>query len=117
MSILRIERLFGFQYRTNVPFSQSSPDRGAAAAVRRSGRREHAILPGPRVRTHTAARRRSPRRRGGADRVDASCLQENLQRALAQVSRAVATKTTMPILGNVLIAADEERLKLSATNL
>jgi DNA polymerase III subunit beta len=62
-------------------------------------------------------RRRSPRRRGGADTVDASCLQENLQRALAQVSRAVATKTTMPILGNVLIAAEGERLKLSATNL
>ena len=35
--------------------------------------------------------------------MDASCLQENLQRALALVSRAVATKTTMPILGNVLI--------------
>jgi DNA polymerase-3 subunit beta len=49
--------------------------------------------------------------------VDASCLQENLQRALAQVSRAVATKTTMPILGNVLIAAEDARLKISATNL
>jgi DNA polymerase III subunit beta len=49
--------------------------------------------------------------------VDASCLQENLQRALAQVSRAVATKTTMPILGNVLIATDDARLKISATNL
>ncbi|HEU0114953.1 MAG TPA: DNA polymerase III subunit beta [Thermomicrobiales bacterium] len=49
--------------------------------------------------------------------MDASCLQENLQRALAQVSRAVATKTTMPILGNVLIAAEDARLKISATNL
>jgi DNA polymerase-3 subunit beta len=49
--------------------------------------------------------------------VDASCLQENLQRALAQVSRAVATKTTMPILGNVLIAAADGRVKISATNL
>ncbi len=49
--------------------------------------------------------------------MDASCLQENLQRALALVSRAVATKTTMPILGNVLISTDEERLRISATNL
>src|SRR5690242_21280581 len=77
-----------------------------------------AILGDPRVRTHRAKRPRRRRpRRGGAGKVDASCLQENLQRALAQVSRAVATKTTMPILGNVLIATDDARLKISATNL
>ncbi|MDQ3467911.1 MAG: DNA polymerase III subunit beta [Chloroflexota bacterium] len=46
-----------------------------------------------------------------------SCLQENLQRALAQVSRAVATKTTLPVLSNVLMATDEGRLKIAATNL
>lgn len=46
-----------------------------------------------------------------------SCLQENLQRSLAQVSRAVATKTALPVLGNVLLATDEGRLKIAATNL
>ena len=46
-----------------------------------------------------------------------SCLQENLQRALAQVSRAVATKTAMPVLSNVLLATDEGRLRIATTNL
>ncbi len=46
-----------------------------------------------------------------------SCLQENLQRALAQVSRAVATKTALPVLSNVLLATDDGRLKVAATNL
>jgi DNA polymerase-3 subunit beta len=50
-------------------------------------------------------------------RVKVSCLQENLQRALAQVSRAVATKTALPVLSNVLLATDEGRLKIAATNL
>lgn len=46
-----------------------------------------------------------------------SCLQENLQRALAQVSRAVASKTALPVLSNVLIATDNGRLRIAATNL
>ena len=46
-----------------------------------------------------------------------SCLQENLARGLAIVGRAVATRTTLPITQNVLITTDENRLKLSATNL
>ncbi len=46
-----------------------------------------------------------------------SCLQENLSKGLAIVSRAVATRTTLPITQNVLIATDQSRLKLSATNL
>ena len=46
-----------------------------------------------------------------------SCLQENLSRGLGIVSRAVSTRSTLPVLGNVLIATDEGRLKLSATNL
>lgn len=46
-----------------------------------------------------------------------SCLQETLQRALGQVSRAVATKTALPVLSNVLLATDEGRLKIAATNL
>ena len=46
-----------------------------------------------------------------------SCLQETLQRALGQVSRAVATKTALPVLSNVLLATDDGRLKIAATNL
>ncbi len=46
-----------------------------------------------------------------------SCLQENLNRGLAIVGRAVATRTTLPITQNVLLTTDQSRLKLSATNL
>jgi DNA polymerase-3 subunit beta len=46
-----------------------------------------------------------------------SCLQENLNRGLSIVGRAVATRTTLPITNNVLLAAEEGRLKLVATNL
>ena len=46
-----------------------------------------------------------------------ACLQDQLQRALGLVSRAVATKTALPILGNVLLSAEDDRLELSATNL
>lgn len=46
-----------------------------------------------------------------------SCQQEDLQRALSQVSRAVARKSTLSVLSNVLLVAEEQRLKLSATNL
>ncbi|MEJ7900969.1 MAG: DNA polymerase III subunit beta [Thermomicrobiales bacterium] len=46
-----------------------------------------------------------------------SCLQENLQRALARVSRAVATKSALPALSNVLLASDDGRLRIAATNL
>jgi len=46
-----------------------------------------------------------------------SCMQESLSRGLATVSRAVATRSTLPILSNVLLASDNGRLKLSATNL
>jgi DNA polymerase III subunit beta len=48
--------------------------------------------------------------------VDVSSPQDLLQRTLAQVTRAVATKTTYPVLSNVLIDADGETLKLAATN-
>jgi DNA polymerase-3 subunit beta len=44
-------------------------------------------------------------------------LQENLARGLGIVSRAVAPRSTLPVLSNVLIATDEGRLRLSATNL
>ncbi|MFC1908855.1 DNA polymerase III subunit beta [Chloroflexota bacterium] len=46
-----------------------------------------------------------------------SCLQENLNKGLNVVGRAVATRTTLPITNNILLATDEGRLKLVATNL
>jgi DNA polymerase-3 subunit beta len=46
-----------------------------------------------------------------------SCLQENLDRGLGVVGRAVATRTTLPITNNVLLATEQSRLKLAATNL
>jgi len=46
-----------------------------------------------------------------------SCLQENLSKGLNVVGRAVATRTTLPITNNVLLATDQSRLKLVATNL
>jgi DNA polymerase-3 subunit beta len=46
-----------------------------------------------------------------------SCLQENLAKGLSIVSRAVAARSTLPVLGNVLLATDQGRLKLAATNL
>jgi len=46
-----------------------------------------------------------------------SCLQENLNRGLGTVGRAVATRPTLPITNNVLLATDQSRLKLVATNL
>ncbi len=45
------------------------------------------------------------------------CLQENLNAALADVGRAVASRTPLPITSNVLISTDAGRLRLSATNL
>jgi len=44
-------------------------------------------------------------------------LQENLARGLGTVSKAVSPRSTLPVLANVLIASDEGRLRLSATNL
>jgi DNA polymerase-3 subunit beta len=50
-----------------------------------------------------------------------SCLQEQLSKGLSVVGRAVATKTTLPVLNHILLATEntEEggRLKLAATNL
>ena len=46
-----------------------------------------------------------------------SCLQENLQRALGRVSRAVATRTTLPVLSNVWMGTEDGRLKIAATNM
>jgi DNA polymerase-3 subunit beta len=50
-------------------------------------------------------------------RMKVSCLQENLAKGLAIVGRAVATRSTLPVLSNILLSTDGSRLKLSATNL
>lgn len=46
-----------------------------------------------------------------------TCLQENLARGLGIVGKAVSTRSTLPVLGNVLLATEASRLKLAATNL
>jgi DNA polymerase-3 subunit beta len=46
-----------------------------------------------------------------------SSLQENLNRGLNLVGRAAAARTTLPITNNILLATDQGRLKLAATNL
>lgn len=46
-----------------------------------------------------------------------SCLQENLARGLQIAGRAVSTRGSLPILGNVLLRTESGRLKLTATNL
>jgi DNA polymerase-3 subunit beta len=46
-----------------------------------------------------------------------SCLQENLNKGLSIVGRAVASRTTLPITNNVLLVTERSRLKLVATNL
>ena len=46
-----------------------------------------------------------------------SCLQENLAKGLSVVGRAVASRSTLPVLANVMLSTDNGRLKLSATDL
>ncbi|NOX62108.1 MAG: DNA polymerase III subunit beta [Chloroflexi bacterium] len=46
-----------------------------------------------------------------------SVLQENLAKGLAIVGRAVATRSTLPVLGNILLETDQAQLKLSAMNM
>lgn len=46
-----------------------------------------------------------------------TCLQENLMRGLQIAGRGVSTRTTLPILSNVLLRTEAGRLKLTATNL
>lgn len=51
------------------------------------------------------------------DSMKLTCLQENLSRGLATVSRSVASRPQLPVLANILLATDKGRLKLSTTNL
>ncbi len=46
-----------------------------------------------------------------------SILQENLAKGLSIVGRAVSSRSTLPVLGNILLSTDDGRLKLAATNL
>ncbi|MBV7327140.1 DNA polymerase III subunit beta [Chloroflexi bacterium TSY] len=46
-----------------------------------------------------------------------SCLQENLAKGLAIVGRAVSSRSTLPVLGNILLEAKDNHLRLAATNL
>jgi DNA polymerase-3 subunit beta len=49
--------------------------------------------------------------------VKVTCKQSELSRGLSVVGHAVTTRSTLPILSNILISTDDHRLKLSATNL
>ena len=49
--------------------------------------------------------------------VRVSCLQENLAKGLSIVGRAVSSRSTLPVLGNILIEAKDNELRLAATNL
>jgi DNA polymerase III subunit beta len=46
-----------------------------------------------------------------------SVLQENLAKGLSIVNRAVESRPTMPVLGNVLLETEDARLKLAAVNM
>src|SRR5437660_8424525 len=49
--------------------------------------------------------------------VKITCKQQELSRGLSTVSHAVSNRSTLPILANILLATENGRLKLSATNL
>jgi len=49
--------------------------------------------------------------------VKLSVMQENLARGLGVVSRAVSSRSTLPVLANVLLRTEDAGLKLTATNL
>lgn len=46
-----------------------------------------------------------------------SLTQENLAKALGTVGRVVSSRSSLPVLGNVLLQTESNRLKLAATNL
>lgn len=49
--------------------------------------------------------------------MEISCFQENLAKGLGIVAGSVSKRSTLPVLGNVLLAGEDGRLKLAATNL
>lgn len=46
-----------------------------------------------------------------------SLTQENLSRALGMVGRVVSSRSSLPVLSNVLLSTDSKRLRIAATNL
>ncbi len=46
-----------------------------------------------------------------------NCLQENLAQGLNKIKKAVASRSFLPVLANVMLSTDDGRLKLSATDL
>ena len=68
--------------------------------------------------TVTAMRRYRPRNeQQELPDVKLSVMQENLARGLSVVSRAVSSRSTLPVLANVLLRTEDAGLKLTATNL
>ena len=53
----------------------------------------------------------------GGSSVRVSVLQENLAKGLSIVGRAVASRSTLPVLNNILIETDNSQLKLSAMDM
>jgi DNA polymerase-3 subunit beta len=53
----------------------------------------------------------------GGRSVRVSVLQENLAKGLSIVGRAVASRSTLPVLNNILLETDNSQLKLSAMNM
>ena len=49
--------------------------------------------------------------------VRVSVMQENLAKGLSIVGRAVSSRSTLPVLGNILLEARDGQLRLAATNL
>lgn len=49
--------------------------------------------------------------------MDLQVTQENLNKALSNVARVATGRSTLPILSNVLVQTDNNRLRISATNL
>jgi DNA polymerase-3 subunit beta len=54
---------------------------------------------------------------GGNLFVKITCKQQDLNRGLSTVSHAVSSRSTLPILANILLSTEQGKLKLSATNL
>jgi DNA polymerase-3 subunit beta len=46
-----------------------------------------------------------------------TCKQQDLSRGLSVVSHSISSRSTLPILANILLATEQGRLKLAATNL
>src|SRR4051812_33116552 len=46
-----------------------------------------------------------------------NCKQQDLAKGISTVNHAVSSRSTLPILANILLSTDNGRLKLSSTNL